>query len=241
MEVSSFLTRATNVFMAPSEVYAEVATSPVQRSSWLTPYLLMVLVSIIFTMVLFSNPSLRGQMFETQQAEWKKQVESGNMTEADAERAREFMESSIIVTVMGVVGSAIVASAMMFGAALGLWLVMKFLVKSPHTYRKMLEVYGLASLIGVVGAIVTLMLINVLDTIHASPGGALLLLGSFDKSNFVHKLLAAITIFGVWQSAVIGIGIAKLSGSPVSKGMNIAFALWAILVAFFATTGVGIM
>lgn len=241
IEVSSFLTRATNVFMAPSEVYAEVATAPVQRSSWLTPYLLTLLISVIFTMVLFSNPSLRGQMFEAQQETWKEKIESGEMTEADAEKAREFMESSSIVTVIGVVSSAVVASAMIFVAALGLWLVMKFILKSKLAYGKMLELYGLASLIGVVGAIVTLMLINVLDTIHVSPGGALLLLGSFDKSNFVHKLLAAITVFGVWQTAVIGIGIAKISGSPTSKGMSIAFALWAILVVFFATTGLGIM
>ena len=180
-------------------------------------------------------------MFEEQQKEWKKNVESGRKTEEQVEQAREFMESSSIVTVVVSAGSAVVASIMVFGAALCLWLVMKIVFKAKHAYGKMLELYSLASLIGVVGAIVTLMLINLFDTIHVSAGGSMLLLGSFDKANLVHKLLSAITVFGIWQTAVIGIGLAKFSGSPTAKGMSISFVLWVLLVVVFAVTGWGIL
>ena len=240
-EISSFVTRATNVFTAPSDLFTEVASAPAQRSSWLMPYIITMLVSALFTVTLFTNPTFRDQMFEQQRAEFQKKVEKGEMTQEQSERAQEFMQSSSMVMIFGVAGSVVVTSIMVFGAALVLWLVLKTMLKTNHKYGKALELYGLASLIGVLGVIVTIILIHLFDTIHASPGGVLLVLGSYNHDSFVHKLLASITVFGLWQTTVIGIGLAKLSGKPTADGMKISFVLWVLLVLIFAATGRGIL
>ena len=55
---TSFGTRIMNVFSAPSELYAEVAAMPVQRSSWLVPYVLSMILVLFFTFALYNNESL---------------------------------------------------------------------------------------------------------------------------------------------------------------------------------------
>ncbi|HMD14463.1 MAG TPA: hypothetical protein VKI62_07560, partial [Bacteroidota bacterium] len=64
IELSSFMTRATNVFAAPSELFSELASTPAQNSSWSIPLILSVIVSILFVISMNSNPELRQQMAE---------------------------------------------------------------------------------------------------------------------------------------------------------------------------------
>jgi Yip1-like protein len=240
VSTSSFMTRATGVFASPGEVFQEVAAAPVQTSSWMLPYIFSLLIAVVFTFVLFNNPSLRQQVLEPQQQTMQKQVEEGKMTQENYDRAVSMMESPPMFFVFGVIGAFVFISAGIFGAALVIWLSVKIFLKAPVPYKKMLEVFGLTSLVGILGAIITLLLMNLFDSVHAALGGSLLVMNHFDQENMGHKLLASLSVFGLWQTVLVGMGIASVAGKPSRTGMGLAFGLfvlWAVVSALLGISG----
>ncbi len=225
---SSFFDRMVNVFTSPGELYTEVSQSPVRASSWVIPYLLAIIIALISTYAILSNQVLRQQALEPQQQAMQERVDKGEMTQEQMESATEMMESSSIIIITGAVMAVVMVSVSLFVGALLFWIAGKFLLKSPSGYKKMLEVYGLAILIGIVGSIVTLLMIHAMGSILASPGASLLVLNSFDRKNFIHLLLAALNIITIWQMVVAGIGLAKCSGKPTGTGITVSLSLWII-------------
>ena len=228
--VSSFMTRATNVFMSPGELYAEVAQAPPQTTSWLLPFMLSIVMALVITVALFNNPTLRQQIYDMQEKGMKKAVAEGKMTQENADRASEAMESSgpVMFIAIGGTSAVFIVAAIFFGVSLLLWLAGKYMMAMPGGYKKMLEVFGLASLIGVLGSIITLLLMNVMNSFYASPSGALLVLDSFDSANKMHRLLSSLNIFTVWEMAIVGLGMSRISGKSVGTGMGISLGLWAV-------------
>jgi hypothetical protein len=235
--VTSFAARAAGIFSSPGEVFNEVAAAPVQSSSWTMPLIFSLLITVLFTFVLFNNPSLRQQVLEPQQQKMQKQVEEGKMTQEQYDRASSMMESPVMFLAFGVIGSVIFISLAFFGAPLILWLAAKLFWKVPVSYKKFLEVFGLCTLIGVLGAIVTLLLMHLFNSVHASPGGSLLVMNGFDPENTGHKLLSSVTVFGLWQTAVVGLGTSRVTGKSTAAGMGLAFGLWAVWVILSSLLG----
>ena len=238
-KVSSFMERATDIFSAPGKLYSEVSASPVQSSSWVLPYIFSMIVAVVFTIALFSNQSLRDQMMEPQRQQIQQRVEKGEMTQEQADRTEEFMGSSSMTMIFGTVGAVVVVTISVFGIPLILWLVVKFALKSTAGYKKMLEVYGLSTLIGVLSAIITLIMMHLFDSVRATPGASLLLMNSFDHHNFAHKVIASLNILTLWQTAVVGIGMAKVSNKSTGTGMGFAFGLWLIYMLIASAAGWG--
>jgi len=237
------MTRATNVFAAPGELYAGLASTPPQTTSWLVPFLISIALAFVFTFALYNNPSLRQQIYDIQGRAFQKAVDEGKMPQERADQMREGMENSgpLMFMLFGG-GSAIVGIAMMFfGASLILWLIVKFGLKSPAGYPKILEVFGLASLISIFGSIVTLIMMNLFNTMYATPGGGLLVMGSFDPMNTGHKLLGALNVFTIWQAVILGIGVGKISGksSGTGIGIGITIGLWGVLAVASTLLGLG--
>ena len=236
-KISSFMSRATGVFASPGDVFQEVASAPVQTSSWLLPYLLSLVIVVVFTVVLSGNPSLRQQILEPQQQKMQKAVDEGKMSQEKYDQAVAMMESPAMFYAIGIGSTLVIVSLAVFGAPLAIWLAAKLILKASAPYKKMLEVYGLTTLIGVLGAIVTLLLMHVFDSVHASLGGGLLVMNHFDPENLGHKLLASISVFGLWQTALVGMGIAGVTGKPASTGMGLAFGLFAAWVILSSALG----
>ncbi len=230
--VSSFMTRATNVFSSPGELYAEVAGAPVQTSSWSVPYILSLLLTALVTFSLFYNTTLRQQIIDMQQESMRKSVAEGRMTQEQMDRTLQGMESggTVIFMVFGAGTGMVVMSLMFFGGTLVVWLVTKIVMKFQGSYKKMLEVFGLSTLIGVLGTIVYILMMNFFNTMHASPGLALLLMNSFDPASFSHRLMAQVNVFTLWQTAVLGIGMARIAGKTAGTGVGIALVLWFVWV-----------
>ncbi|MBI4810834.1 MAG: YIP1 family protein [Ignavibacteriales bacterium] len=199
-----------------------------------------LIISVVFTIALFSNQSLRDQTLEPQRHQVQERVEKGEMTQEQADRAEEFMASSSIMLFTGVVGAIVVVTIAVFGAPLILWLIVKFAFKAPAGYKKILEVYGLSSLIGILSAIVTLIMMHLFDSVRATPGASLLLMSDFDYNSFAHKFIASLNILTIWQTAVFGMGVAKVSNKSLGTGMMVSFGLWLIWVILSASVGLGI-
>jgi hypothetical protein len=228
--VTSFMTRAANVFAAPGELYDEVAANRTQTSSWLIPFILSILLAVLFTVVIYNNPVVRQQIYDTQGRAFDKRVTDGKMTQQEADQARDKMEklSPAFFIAIGSGTAAIAITLMYFGVTLLLWLIAKFGLKFQGDYPKMLEVFGLAGLISILGSIVMLILVNLFDSLYATPGAALAVVGSFDPLNPVHRFLSACNVFTIWQASVLGFGISKISGRSAGVGIGITLGLWLV-------------
>ncbi len=220
-----------NVFSSPGEAFLGLRESESRATLWLIPLILLIVLASVSSTIMFTNETLKGQILESRDRAVQKQVDEGKMTQEQADQAKSQMENmgSMFIAI-GIVGSVVVLSVMMFGAGLALWLVDKLALKSTAGYGKHLELYGISSWIGLFGGIVTLLMIVGLNTLYASPSAALAVYSSFDPMNTTHKILAAINIFSIWQAIVLGIGISKLSDKPSSTGIGVVTGLWVVWV-----------
>ena len=228
--VSSALTRMSNVFAAPSELFSEVAAAPPQTTSWLLPLLVVVIISIFSSYAIYNNADLRQQIFAMQQKGMQKSVAEGKMTQEQFDTATDRMENSgpVMFIVIGSFIGIFPAVFVLFIGTLAVWLIVKLGLKSPAPYSKLLETYGLTQWIGVLGGIVTIILINVMNSMTATPSAGLFLGESFDMFNKGHKLLGSLNVFTLWQFGVFGIGIAKVAGKSVGTGMLVSYGVWAV-------------
>ncbi len=126
---------------------------------------------------------------------------------------------------MGVVFSSF---ARVFFWALILWLVGRWMLKSRFDYMKAVEVVGLAGMIAVLGMVVmTLLQVNFSNP-AASPSLALAL-GEFDEKNPIHMLLAMLNLFDFWELGVLGVGLARLTGTPWARATLPLLFVWMVV------------
>ena len=237
--VTSFGTRAVNVLTAPGELYQEVAVAPVQNSSWLIPYLVMVALMGLMMYALTSNPDLFDQMMKDQRVEMQKKVASGEMTQAQADQAQEFMGKPAMIFAFGFLSTAFIMTVVAFGVPLVYWIAAKSAFKASAGYKKFLEVCGLAMVIGIVGTLMTIIMMYAMNSLHAQPSGLLFLMGSYDKDNFLHNAAACMNVFSIWHVVVTGIGVAAVSGKGKGAGIGLSVALWLVYVVIASLLGWG--
>lgn len=227
-----------NVFSSPHEAFEGLKSSPVRASVWLIPMIFVIAIAAGFTYVMFTNPTLKDQFMQSQEQVLQKSVDSGKITQEQADQQLQGMEKmGGMIIVLGIIGSVVFITIMFFCATLVLWLVGKLAMGSTAGYGKNLELYGLSSWIGIVGGIITLLMVIAMGSLYASPSAGLAVLSSYDPTDDTHKILSALNIFSIWQAAVVGIGMSKLSGKPAGMGIGIAFGLWIAWVAITILLG----
>lgn len=239
--VSSLTSRIANLFASPRELWSEVAIRPVQKSSWVVPYVLSLVLVLVFTFALYNNDTLRNQIYDTQLEAMRKAVAEGAMTQAQVDRAEEQIRGSGLgmFMVFGGVSQIVVVSMMFFGMALVLWLAAKFALKASAGYGKLLEITGLVSCVGILGAIVTLLLMYAFDSLYASPSLAIAVLDSYDTNNTMHKILSQLNVFSIWETALVGFALSRISGRSTGRAMVVAFGLWLVWSILAVALGVG--
>jgi hypothetical protein len=236
----SLMARLVNVFAGPGEVFEDIKASPPATSNWLVPVLLFALVGVISSIVIFSQPAIVQQIHEQQTKKMDEMVKSGKMSQADADKAAAIADrftGPTILAIFGSVGAVIAGFVRMVWWALILWLLGKAL-KSPFGYGKALEVFGLASMITVLGSIVTILLTVILGRMIATPSLALLVNG-FDATRKSHQMLGAVNIFYFWQIAVLSVGLAKVANVPLMRTLPLVLVCWVLQELLLIFTGMG--
>jgi hypothetical protein len=186
---------------------------------------------------MFSDEALKAQFMAGQSERLQERVESGQMTQEQADQAMAQMErGSGMMAAFGIIGSVISISIIFFVSALIFWLVGKLVLKAPAGYGKYLELWGATGWIGILGGIITLLMVMALGSMYASPSAALAVLSEFKPTDSMHRLLSSLNVFTIWQVVVLGIGISKYAQKPLGTGLTVSFVLWVIwvLVATFA-------
>ena len=232
----SFTDIIVNVFASPADAYEGIRTSPTRASVWVVPLIVVILLSCVYTWVMFSNEAIKSQLMDARREAMQEQVQAGKITQERADQTIDQMEKAGgMMIVGGIIFIAIITPIMLFLVTLILWLVGKFALKAEPGYGKYLELWGSAQWIGVLGVIVSILLMVGLSSIYATPSAALAVLGSFKPHNTTHRLLASINVFLIWQMIVTGIGMAKYAGKSSGTGVGVGlglFVAWSLFSVF---------
>jgi hypothetical protein len=229
-----------NVFASPAEAYEGIRTSPSRASVWVVPLLLTFVLTIGYTWMMFTNESIKSQIVEQQRERLQEQVQTGKIPQEQADRMLEGMEKGTgMMIAFGIVGAVIMICFTLFVGALFLWLIGKLALKAEAGYGKYLELWGSSMWIGMLGLIVTALLLMAFNSMYASPSGALAVLSSYSPKNSMHRLLSSLNVFSIWQMVIVGIGLSKFSGKSIGFGIGASFALWFawVLISVFALAG----
>ncbi len=232
--------RVMNAFASPAEAFEGITTLQTKTSLWLVPMLISMLVAVVFAFVVSSSSTLKGQIIEVQKRAIEERVAVGKMTQEQADRASQGMESmGMMFAVFGALYYVVILAAYYFLGTLILWLIGKFFLKASSDYSTFLAMYGTASWIAILGTIVSMLMTIGLDSIYARPNAGLAVFGNFDPMNTTHRLLSKIDLFSLWQTVVIGVGMSKLSNKPMGAGIGVAFALLVAWIAISVWLGIG--
>ena len=229
----SFSDKLMNVFAAPGALYEYIGQSEKDNSNWGIPLTVSMLVSILFMFVVFSQSTIQDQMTQKQQQAIEKRVAEGKMTQEQADQAAALnftKPGSPMFLIFGSVGVVLVNALSLFLPALAYWLILKFGFKSALPYMKMTEIVGLSMYIGAVGALISMIMIVMMGTMHATPSLGLLV-SQFDDQNKVHKILESCNFITLWATGVVGIGLSKAGRISLAKGLATSFGIWAVWTA----------
>ena len=230
---TSLTSRLLNVYVAPTEVFDEIKPAPPITANWLTPLILTIIVGIITSMVLFSQPGVIQGIKDASDKQVQAAIAQGKMTQAQADQSaalREKLTSPTFFRAIGIMGAVIGSPVILLLYALIVWLLGNFAFHGPFSFSKAVEAVGLTMMISILGAIVNVLL----KVIFANPSITLspaLLVSHFDPTNKVHLALAALDVMGLWFLAVLSLGLARLSGTQFWKAAlwlyGISYGLWA--------------
>jgi hypothetical protein len=239
----SWSDKFVGVLTSPGELFTAIGRSPVVNSNWVVPTVILAIVGSILAYVVMSNPSIADQVrrvaSEQMEQRFQKAIAEGKMTQQQADQARAQAESfgATGILISSVVAPLIMPFVGVFAWSLVFWLLGKAVMKANVPYLKVAEVYGLTNFIGLIGAVVTTIMIIGMDKFSASPS-VMLFLGEFNASNSWHKFAASLNVFSLWQIAAVGIGCARIFQKETTKVLVLVFALWLLWICAI-TFGLG--
>ena len=228
--------RLTNVFVAPGEVFDELAKTPPRASNWVVPLVIAAVVGSICVFVMFSQPALIQTLRDQQDARMHQQVAAGKMTQKQADDASAVIDKYMgpsMMKALGILSAIFMNAALLFFIALVVWLVGKLALRAPLDYARALEVTGLAMMISILGTVVTTLLIVIYGNLAVKPG-PVLLISHFDPKNVVHRALAALDLISLWHCGVLSVGLSRIARTSFISAAVWIFGLW----LFWSSVGV---
>jgi hypothetical protein len=237
----SLTARLFNIFADPGEVFEQVKNSKTAASNWVVPTLIMVMAGVISVVVIFSQPTIVQLIHDQQVAAMDQQVKAGKITQAQADQALTMMDKFTgpgMLKIFGSVASVFVSFIRLFWWGFVLWLMALLVLKKKIPFLKMVEVAGLATMILILGAIVTTLLTVIMGKlgITLSP---VLAISNYDVKNKLHLLLAALNVFNFWLIAVTACGLSRLTGAPFAKALLIVGIYWLAFTLLLVSIGLG--
>jgi len=235
----SFSDKFIGILSSPGEVFQSLATTPPKASNWGIPLVIAIIVSLIFTFVVFTQPAIQDEMVNAQTKQFEKNVAEGKMTQEQADRAMEFSKpGSTMFLVFGSVAVIVFTFVALLLYSLVYWLGGKIAFKSTVGYSKILEINGLVFYIVSVATILTMIMIVAMGSMHATPSGALFVSG-FDPQNKMHRLLGSLNILDFWALFVTGVGLSKVWNVSLGKSLGVVGVVWVIWTAIKVFAGFG--
>jgi hypothetical protein len=240
------LARLLNIFAIPGHVFEEVRVSRHSIGNWLLPTLLCGLALAASGYVVLSIPGVWKnipELRERQATALEEAVAAGKITRQEADQSLRMVDALMRP---GVLKSIASAAGLFWGAvrlfwwAFVLWLFARAFLRQPIPYPKAMEVAGLASMIALLSTVVMLVLtVNVGESFRAS--GFALSVSDITASN--HRTITSVALNAVnfWMLAVLGLGLARLTGAPWFRATFLIVAYWLVSDLALLAIGAGSM
>jgi hypothetical protein len=237
---SSLPVRLANVFAAPGEVFDGLRGQPAAVTNWLVPATLAAVVGMISVWVMFSQPAILQQLEDMQTQRYEQLVADGKLTQEQADQIQKQMGDfqMTIGRIAGTVGALFATFAWLFLLALVFFLMMRWFFHAPLPYMKIVEVVGLSQMIGVLGGLVTTLLMVITGSMFSNLG-PVLLLSDFDSANKLHLLASSVNVFTIWWLGVLALGLARVSDRSFATLALTLYGLWAALRLIIVYSGLG--
>jgi hypothetical protein len=206
--VTSLPARLANLLACPGEVFEDLAAAPPRLVNWLLPTLLVALTSSVLAAALASGgPAIASVVI----------VGAGKTALLPPQRQ---------------VVSAVTITLAAFGAtawsALVLWFIGRVFLNARFSYGKAVEIVGLTGVIVSLGAVITALLVVASGDAAARPALSLFASG-LPADDPVRAVLGVFDLFHLWATAVLAIGLSKLSGVSLKESAFWVFGYWLVL------------
>jgi hypothetical protein len=171
-----------NIYAAPGEVFDSLRGQPARTwPHWLVPVLLAGVVGVLSVWVMFSQPAIVQQIEDAQNQRYEQMIAEGKMTQEQVDQMQQRMGGlqMTIARIAGMVGALLGTFVWLFFLALVFFLMLRWIFHAPLAYMKTVEIVGLSLMIGVLGGLVTTLLMVITGSMFANLG-PVLVIGDFD-------------------------------------------------------------
>lgn len=128
---------------------------------------------------------------------------------------------------MAALGGFFVTALMFFIFTAIVFFFGRVIFKSEMSFIQSMEINGLASMIAVLGTVLTTLLTVIYGKLGMTPG-LILLIGQYNPTNKLHIILSVLNLTSLWYIAVLALGLSRLSGGSWIKSAFLIFAVWAL-------------
>lgn len=203
--------------------------------------MMSIVVGIIFTLVVFTQPAIQDQMADAQMKSMQQNVADGKMTQEQMDMAVErnpAKPGSPMFLIFGAIGVSLVSVVSLYAYSGVYLLAGKLMYKTAAPFSKVQEVVGMSFYVSIVGALLSMVIIVAMGSLYASLSPALLV-ENFDPLNKQHKLMAAVNLLEFWYLFVVGVGLSKIWNLSVGKSVGLVGGVWLVwtLIKVFGNFG----
>ncbi len=231
--------KLVGVFSEPGNTFSKISKSGPKTSDWLIPVVILIAASILSSILMFTNPSIKSQMKQERESQIQQMVEKGTLTQEQADQQIEAMErfsSGPFMIITTSISLIIFVFLFFFIISALIMLFVKFVLKGEGTYKDAMTAYGLPYYILVVQVIAMVILSLAMGKAFQSTGISAFM--NLEKGSFANFILGKVDVFSIWFYAVLSISYAKMFKSQsTGKYYILIFSLWIITSVIFFFIG----
>ena len=231
--------KLVGVFSEPGKTFTKMVKAGAKTSDWLIPVVILIAVSILSTILMSTNPSIRLQMQQERENQIQEMVEKGTLIQSQADQQIEAMEkfsSGPFMIITTSIAMIIFIFVFFFIISALIMLFVKLILKGEGTYKDAMTAYGLPFYILVIQVIVMVILSLSMGKAFQSTGIASFM--NLEKGSFVNFILSKVDVFSIWFYAVLSIAFAKMFRSQsIGKYYALIFSLWIFSSVIFFFIG----
>lgn len=165
---------------------------------------------------------------EKMREKFQESVQQGKMTQEDSDKALESMNPSGMMFKVFAFGGSVVGPFIILLLLSVFYLIALKIMKGQFDFTNILNVVGLAMLIGSIGSLIAVV-ISVLKGNMVTIGPSLLF-SEESVGQKIYTLLTKIDLFSIWFYAVIAIGLSKVGRVSIVKSSAVVFGLWIVYI-----------
>jgi len=224
--------KMVGLFSEPANTFGKIAQLPTKVIDWLVPLTIFIVVLILSTVIMQTNPQIKYSMIEKQmqsiEGNFNEAVNSGRMTQEQADtQIEEFRtrmeEGGMAMLIPQIIGILIFTFIVFFVISGVYFLIAKFVLKGDGTYSSAMVAYGLPFYIASIQVILQVIVAMLMGKMITDLSLTTFL--DLDKKEFVGFLLSKLDLFSIWFYVVVGIAFAKMFKSENTKKYVITFVV----------------